>query len=82
MNSRRNGRQVQGVFTGRIPVTDKVLQAGDVYEGVTVISLVTCSEALNNLGQTAMTVFSEDPDTFEVRISVAKATPRRLRGNH
>jgi hypothetical protein len=72
------GRQVQGVFTGSNPVTDKVLSAGDLYEGVTVSSVVTCSEALNNFGQIAMTVFSENPDTFEVRIFIVRATPRRL----
>jgi hypothetical protein len=68
----------QGVFTGPDPVADKVLQAGDVYEGVTVSSVVTCAEALNNLGQIVMTVFSEDPETFEVRTFVVKATPRVL----
>ena len=55
-----------------------MLQAGDVYEGVTVTSVVTCAEALNNLGQIVMTVFSEDPETFEVRTFVVKATPRVL----
>jgi hypothetical protein len=70
---------VQGVFTGGDPVADKVLQAGDVYEGVTVTGVVTCAEALNNLGQIAMTVFSEDPGTFEVRSFIVRATPRRLR---
>jgi hypothetical protein len=67
----------QGVFTGPDPVADKVLQAGDLYEGVTVTSVVTCAEALNNLGQIVMTVFSENPETFEVRTFVVKATPRR-----
>jgi hypothetical protein len=66
----------QGVFTGPDPVADKVLQAGDVYEGVTVTSVVTCAEALNNLGQIVMTVFSEHPETPEVRTFVVKATPR------
>jgi hypothetical protein len=66
----------QGVFTGRDPVRDKVLQAGDLYEGVPVTSVVTCAEALNNVGQIVMTVFSENPETFEVRTFVVKATPR------
>jgi hypothetical protein len=40
-----NGVQIQGVFTGPDPVADKVLQAGDLYEGLQVSSVVTCSEA-------------------------------------
>ena len=71
-----DGRPIQGVFTGPDPKRDKVLQAGDRYEGVRVTSVVTCSEALNNLGQIVMTVQSENPDTFEVRTFVVKATPR------
>ena len=65
----------QGVFTGADPVADKVLQAGDLYEGVPVTSVVTCSEALNNRGQIVMTVQSEDPATFEVRTFIVIATP-------
>ena len=42
-----SGFQVQGVFTGDNPVADKVLQTGDIYEGVPVSSAFTCSEALN-----------------------------------
>jgi hypothetical protein len=38
---------------------------------------VTCSEALNNLGQIVMTVQSENPATFEGRAFIVKATPRR-----
>jgi hypothetical protein len=71
-----DGRQIQGVFTGPDPKKNKVLQAGDRYEGVRVTSIVSCSEALNNLGQIVMTVQSENPDTFEVRTFVVKATPR------
>jgi hypothetical protein len=66
----------QGVFTGSDPVADKVLQAGDTIEGVPVTSVFTCNEALNNLGEIAMTVQSQNPDTFEVRTFVVKATPR------
>ena len=67
----------QGVFTGADPRVHKVLQAGDHYEGVRVTSVVSCSEALNNRGEIAMTVFSQNPDTFEVRVFVVKATPRK-----
>jgi hypothetical protein len=71
---------IQGVFTGPDPVADKVLQVGDIYEGVTVTSVVTCAEALNNLGQIVMTVSSEDPVSFEVRRFIVRATPRHLDG--
>jgi hypothetical protein len=77
-----NGFPIQGVFTGANPVADKVLEAGDRYEGVPVTSVFTCSEALNNLGQIVMTVQSENPDTFEVRSFIVKATPRTLRNEH
>jgi hypothetical protein len=73
-----NGLPVQGVFTGANPAADKVLQAGDRYAGVSVTSVFTCSEALNNLGEIVMTVQSENPETFELRTFVVKATPRRL----
>jgi hypothetical protein len=72
-----NGLPVQGVFTGPDPVVDKVLKAGDRYDGVVVTSVFTCSEALNNLGQIVMTVQSENPETFEVRSFIVRATPRQ-----
>jgi hypothetical protein len=73
-----DGRQIQGVFTGPDPVADKVLQAGELYDGVTISSIRTCSEALNNDGEIVMTVQSENPDTFEVRTFVVKATPNEV----
>jgi hypothetical protein len=75
-----DGRFVQGVFTGPNPKSDKVLQVGDHYDGVPVTGVFTCSEALNNLGQIVMTVFSEDPNTFERRTFIVKATPKHLHG--
>ncbi len=71
-----NGFPLQGVFTGSHPVKDRVLQSGDIYEGVPVSSVFTCSEALNNFGQIVMTVVSENPDTFEQRRFIVRATPR------
>lgn len=68
----------QGVFTGPDPVADKVLQVGDLYEGVPVTSIVTCSEALNNRGQIVMSVQSENPETFELRTFIVKATPSHM----
>jgi hypothetical protein len=76
-----NGLPVQGVFTGPNPMRDKVLRAGDTYEGVTISSVFTCAEALNNLGQIVMTVQSENPETFEVRSFIVRATPRALRND-
>ena len=66
----------QGVFTGANPVANKVLQAGDRYKGVPVSSVLMCAEGLNNAGQIAMIVQSENPNTFEVRTFVVRATPR------
>jgi hypothetical protein len=71
-----NGFPLQGVFTGPDPVRDKVLQSGDVYQGMPVSGVFTCSEALNNSGQIVMTVVSENPDTFEQRRFIVRATPR------
>ena len=72
-----DGRLIQGVFTGARANRDRVIQAGDTYDGVPVTSVVSCNEALNNRGQIAMTVQSEDPSTFDVRTFVVRATPRR-----
>jgi hypothetical protein len=68
----------QGVFTGSDPGRDRVLQAGDRYEGELVTSVVTCSEALNNRGEIVMTVFTEDPKTFEDVTRIVRATPRSV----
>ena len=68
----------QGVFTGPDPRAHKVLQAGERYEGERITSVVTCAEALNNRGEIAMTVFSQNPETFEGRAFVVRASPRRL----
>jgi hypothetical protein len=70
---------LQGVFTGGDPVRDKVLQAGDTYEGMTLSSVRTCVEGLNNRGQIVMVAASENPETFEVRWFVIRATPRGIR---
>ena len=40
-------------------------------------SVVTCAEALNNVGQIVMTVFTDDPGTVETRALIVKATPVR-----
>ena len=70
---------IQGVFTGGDPVRDKVLQAGDRIEGAQLTSVRTCTEGLNDRGQIVMVAASEDPDTFETRWFVIRATPRGVR---
>ena len=74
----KDGRQIQGIFTGPDPSVHKVLQAGDKYESARITSIATCSEALNNAGEIVMTVQSEDPDTFEVQTMIVKATPVKV----
>ena len=71
-----DGRQIQGVFTGSDPKEDRVLQSGDKYDNEQVTSVTTCSEALNNNGEIVMTVQSQNPETFEVRTFIVKATPK------
>ena len=60
--------------------TPEVIKAGDLYEGLQVTSVFTCEEALNDLGQIVMIVQSENPETFDVRTFVVKATPKFLHG--
>ena len=38
-------------------------------------SLTFCEEGLNDSGQLAFTAFFEDPETFETRVAVFRATP-------
>ncbi len=67
---------IQGVFTGGDPVRDKVLQAGDRIRGAQLTSVRSCTEGLNNRGQIVMVAASQDPDTFDTRWFVIRATPR------
>jgi hypothetical protein len=53
-----------------------------VYDSVVVTSVRTCAEALNNRGQIVMIVQSENPEAFEVRTLVVRATPRGLRDQY
>jgi hypothetical protein len=64
-----------GIFVGPDPVEDRVIATGDTLDGETVTSLTFCEEGLNDSGQLAFTVFYEDPDTFETRAAVFRATP-------
>jgi hypothetical protein len=64
-----------GIFVGPDPVEDRVIATGDTLDGETVTSLTFCEEGLNDSGQLAFTAFYEDPDTFETRAAVFRATP-------
>jgi hypothetical protein len=56
-------------------VADEVVLVGDALDGDTITSLTFCEEALNRSGQLAFTAFFEDPETFELRTAVFRATP-------
>jgi hypothetical protein len=64
-----------GIFVGPDPVADRVIATGDTLDGETVTSLTFCEEGLNDSGQLAFTAFFEDPETFETRVAVYRATP-------
>ncbi|MGH3317016.1 MAG: DUF7453 family protein [Nocardioidaceae bacterium] len=63
------------IFTGPDVVNDRVIGSGDTLDGDTISSLTFCEEALNASGQLAFTAFFEDPETFELRTAVFRATP-------
>ncbi len=67
----------EAIFTGPRPVRDRVIGTGDTLDGDTISSLTFCEEALNRSGQLAFTAFFEDPETFELRTAVFRATPVR-----
>ena len=64
-----------GIFVGPDPVEDRVIATGDTLDGEEVTSLTFCEEGFNDSGQLTFTAFYEDPDTFETRAAVFRATP-------
>ena len=64
-----------GIFVGPDPITDRVIATGDTLDGATVSSLTFCEEGLSDSGQLAFTAFFQDPDTFETRAAVFRASP-------
>jgi hypothetical protein len=64
-----------GIFVGPDPVGDRVIATGDTLDGATVQNLTFCEEGLSDSGQLAFTATFEDPDTFETRVAVFRATP-------
>lgn len=53
----------QGIFTGPDPVADKVIQAGDLLDGVAIENLGFSRNGLNNLGQIAFSAYMNDGTT-------------------
>jgi hypothetical protein len=64
-----------GIFVGPDPVEDRVIATGDTLDSATVSSLTFCEEGISDSGQLAFTAFFEDPDTFETRAAVFRASP-------
>jgi hypothetical protein len=64
-----------GIFVGPDPVQDRVIATGETLDGATVTSLTFCEEGLNDSGQLAFAAFYENPETFETRVAVFRATP-------
>jgi putative intracellular protease/amidase len=67
--------QTTGIFVGADPVADRVIATGDTLDGATVTGLGFAEEGLNDSGQLAFTAFFQDPNTFETRVAVFRATP-------
>lgn len=56
-------------------MADRVIATGDTPDGSTVTNLSFCEEGLNDSGQLAFRADFEDPDTFETRSAIFRATP-------
>lgn len=67
--------QPGGIFTGPDVDADKVIGTGDTLDGKTVTDVTFCESGLSNSGQLAFTAYFEDPDTYELRTAVYRATP-------
>jgi hypothetical protein len=63
------------LYTGPDPATDRVIGPGETLDGATVSSVGFCEEGLSDDGELAFTAFFEDPETFELRAAVYRATP-------
>jgi hypothetical protein len=64
-----------GIFVGPDPVEDRVIATGDTLDGAEVTGLTFCEEGLSNSGELAFSATFENPDTFETRAAVFRATP-------
>jgi hypothetical protein len=61
----------QGIFAGPDPVTDKVVESGDVIGGRTVASVFSCREALNDQGQVVFVAQFADGTAAVIRATPA-----------
>jgi hypothetical protein len=65
-----------GIFVGPDPIGDRVISTGDLLDGEEVTGLKFCEEGLSDSGKLAfIATFEEDPNTFETRVAVFRATP-------
>jgi hypothetical protein len=64
-----------GIFVGPDPVEDRVIATGDTLDGAEVTGLTFCEEGLSDSGELAFIATFEDPETFETRVAVFRATP-------
>ena len=60
---------------GAEPVADRVIATGETLDGATVTAITFCEEGLSDSGALSFTAFFEDPQTFELRSAVFRATP-------
>jgi hypothetical protein len=67
--------QTTGIFVGPDPVADRVIATGDTLDGATVTGLGFAEEGLNDSGQLAFRASFQDPNSFETRVAVFRATP-------
>jgi len=65
-----------GIFTGRSPVADRVIQTGDTLDGATVTALRFCDQGLNDADQLVFQATFNDPSVpAGVRVAIFRATP-------
>jgi hypothetical protein len=64
-----------GIFVGPDPVEDRVIATGDTLDAAEVTGLTFCEEGLSDSGELAFIATFEDPETFETRVAVFRATP-------
>jgi hypothetical protein len=60
---------------GPDPVEDRVIATGGTLDAAEVTGLTFCEEGLSDSGELAFIATFEDPETFETRVAVFRATP-------
>jgi hypothetical protein len=74
-----NDNQTSGIFTGPDVKKDLVIATGDKLDGAIIRSggLHFCEEGLNDAGQLGFIAELADPNSFDPRTAVFRATPKR-----